>query len=45
MYKKDKEECLFKRKVGYVEDNNDLLRFKRELMVSSMEESILLPEK
>ena len=42
---KIKEECLFKRKGGYIEDNNDLLWFKSELMVSSMEESKSLPEK
>ena len=29
MNKKDKEECLFKRKGDYVEDNKDSLRFKR----------------
>ena len=34
---KDKEECLFKRKGDYVEENNDLLRFMRELMVSLIE--------
>ena len=36
---------FIQKKGGYVEDNNDLLRFKRELMVSSMEESKSLPEK
>ncbi len=41
---KEKEEYLFK-KGGYVEDNKDSLRFKRELMVSLMEESKSLPEK
>ena len=45
MNNKINEECLFKRKGDYVEENNELLRFKSEFMVSSMEESILLPEK
>ncbi len=36
---------FIQKKGGYVEDNNDLLRFMRELMVSSMEESKSLPEK
>ncbi len=40
MNKKDKEECLFKRKGDYV-DNNELLRFMREFIVSLMEESII----
>ena len=43
--------CIPMHKVGcsgdlfYVEDNKDSLRFKRELMVSLIEESISLPEK
>ena len=36
---------FIQKKVGYVEENNELLWFKSELMVSSMEESKSLPEK
>ena len=42
--KKIKED-VYSKKGGYVEDINVLLRFMSEIMVSSMEESILLPEK
>ena len=36
---------FIQKKGDYVEDIRDSLRFKRELMVSSMEESKSLPEK
>ena len=35
---------FIQKKSGYVDDNNELLRFKREFIVSLLEESIALPE-